>query len=43
MLNNKFALLSRQLTQPVEIDGKTYTKSNSPTLDSTFNLGNNKG
>ena len=43
MLNNKMALLSRQLTQPVVIDGKTYTKSKSPELDSTFNLGNNKG
>ena len=43
MLNNKLALLSRQLTQPVEIDGKSWSKANSPTLDSTFNLGNNKG
>jgi hypothetical protein len=43
MLNNKLALLSRQLTQPVEINGKSWSKANSPTLDSTFNLGNNKG
>jgi hypothetical protein len=42
-LNNKLAVLTRQVTQPVEIDGKTYTKANSPILDSTFNLGNNKG
>ena len=43
MLNNKRALLSRQLTQPVVIEKKSWSKSNSPTLDSTFNLGNNKG